>query len=75
VDQTKGRTGGKCEILGVYVSACCEGLLPFALDEVFPACRACGRDTTWHFLEVAPWAAKGAKLNGARKGGGRRGAS
>jgi hypothetical protein len=50
VGQTGGRTGGKCEILGIYVSGCCENLRPFALDAVFPSC-SCGRQTTWFFLQ------------------------
>jgi hypothetical protein len=69
VGQTTGRTGGKCEILGVYVSACCESLKPVALDAVFPSC-SCGRQTSWFFLQHEIEPARQPSAGGVNGGGG-----
>jgi hypothetical protein len=71
--QTRGKTGETCKISGIYVSGCCEKLVPFALDQVFSMC--CEGDTAWSFLEVVQRATKGSKPNGAGKGRGWRGVS
>jgi hypothetical protein len=66
--QTSGKTGGKCQIPGLYVSGCCEKLVPFALDEAFSAC--CAQDTTWSFLQGASGASTASKAKrGPRMGG------
>ena len=66
--QTTGRTGGKCEIFGIYVSGCCENLVPVALDAVFPSC-SCGLQTTWFFLQDEREPKRPPRTGGVRGGG------
>jgi hypothetical protein len=66
--QTSGKTGGKCQIPGVYVSGCCEKLVPFALDESFSAC--CAQDTSWSFLQRSSGPERRPRTGGRVKGGG-----
>ncbi len=66
--QTRGRTGGKCEIFGIYVSGCCENLMPFAIDSVLPSC-SCGRETTWFFLQHERGPKRRPRTGGVKGGG------